>query len=197
MHSARWWCARRSCSFESWVMSYTVAIRWKRHRFDMRSSSPRARPTNGGGILASWCGMRGIVTLAAALALPDGSSAFPARDVIVFSAFCVVLSTLVLQGLTLRALMQWLGLRDDGSVEREIGSPASRLHGLPCTRSSEKARFRTKPTFCAVSTRLGYAPRSHVTQPVPRTRTTRVLQHFSGRRSRLNGKRSRISEPGT
>jgi len=40
--------------------------------------------------------------------------------VIVFTAFCVVLSTLVLQGLTLRPLMRWLGLRDDGTVTREI-----------------------------------------------------------------------------
>jgi len=64
--------------------------------------------------------MRGIVTLAAALALPDGATPFPHRDVIVFSAFCVVLTTLVLQGLTLRPLMQWLGLHDDGTVEREI-----------------------------------------------------------------------------
>jgi len=70
-----------------------------------------------GAILASWCGMRGIVTLAAALALPPG---FPHRDLIVFSAYCVVLCTLILQGMTLRPLMHRLRLTDDGSVEREI-----------------------------------------------------------------------------
>jgi hypothetical protein len=100
----------------AWVMTYTMARRWKIQRFGGRLPLPTAR----NGILASWCGMRGIVTLAAALALPGGSSGFPYRDPIVFSAFCVVLSTLVLQGLTLRPLMQWLGLRDDGTVEREI-----------------------------------------------------------------------------
>jgi Na+/H+ antiporter len=104
----------------AWVMSYTMARRWKIHRFGARLPLPTAR----NGILASWCGMRGIVTLAAALALPSGSSGgssgFPYRDLIIFSAFCVVLSTLVLQGLTLRPLMQGLGLRDDGTVEREI-----------------------------------------------------------------------------
>jgi CPA1 family monovalent cation:H+ antiporter len=63
--------------------------------------------------------MRGIVTLAAALALPESPSAFPHRDLIVFCAFCVVLTTLVVQGSTLRPLMHWLGLHDDGSVERE------------------------------------------------------------------------------
>ena len=65
--------------------------------------------------------MRGIVTLAAALALPDGSPGFPHRDLIVFCAFCVVLTTLVLQGLTLRPLLQRLCLGEDRTVEREVG----------------------------------------------------------------------------
>ena len=67
--------------------------------------------------------MRGIVTLAAALALPTGGAdgvAFPFRDLILFTAFGVVLGTLVLQGLTLRPLMNALELEDDGSVEREV-----------------------------------------------------------------------------
>ena len=79
-------------------------------------------PTVGGGLVISWCGMRGIVTLAAALALPDGppSTAFPYRDLIILCAFCVVLSTLVVQGMTLRPLIEWLGLKDDGTVDREV-----------------------------------------------------------------------------
>ena len=61
-------------------------------------------------------------TLAAALALPDGTAdtAFPYRDLIILCAFCVVLTTLVLQGLTLRPLLAMLGLKDDGSVSREV-----------------------------------------------------------------------------
>lgn len=102
----------------TWTLAYVVALRWKRRRFG--PGDPGSMPTYGNGILAAWCGMRGIVTLAAALALPDGPSGFPHRDIIVFSAFCVVLFTLVLQGLTLRPLMKRLGLRDDGSVDREI-----------------------------------------------------------------------------
>jgi len=79
-------------------------------------------PPGGGSLIVGWCGMRGIVTLAAALALPDGSgaTAFPYRDLIVLCAFCVVLTTLVLQGMTLRPLLVWLGLKDDGSVEHEL-----------------------------------------------------------------------------
>ena len=66
--------------------------------------------------------MRGIVTLAAALALPDGSGgtmAFPYRDLIVLTAFTVVLGTLVIQGLTLRPLLMILKLEDDDSIDGE------------------------------------------------------------------------------
>src|SRR5262249_60563039 len=55
-----------------------------------------------GDLLIAWCGMRGLVTLATAFALPAG---FPGRDPIVLTAFCVVLGTLVLQGMTLKPLL--------------------------------------------------------------------------------------------
>ena len=73
-----------------------------------------ARPK--ASFVAGWCGMRGIVTLAAAIALPEG---FPGRDLILLTAFVVVLGTLVLQGMTLRPLLLWLDLRDEHPVERE------------------------------------------------------------------------------
>jgi Na+/H+ antiporter len=101
----------------AWVMSHTTASRWRIRRFGAPSMERLTTPTFASGLLSSWCGMRGIVSLAAALALPES---FPHRDLIVFCAFCVVLATLVLQGLTLRPLMHRLGLRDDGTVAREI-----------------------------------------------------------------------------
>jgi CPA1 family monovalent cation:H+ antiporter len=73
--------------------------------------------TTSNAIVVAWCGMRGTVTLAAALALPAD---FPARDLVLFTAFCVVLGTLVIQGLTLRPLMRRLGVEQDDSVEREV-----------------------------------------------------------------------------
>jgi monovalent cation/hydrogen antiporter len=105
-----------------WVMSYNWVVRWRIRRFGVHLPRPMTLPTIGSGLVISWCGMRGIVTLAAALALPDGGAdaAFPHRDLIIFCAFCVVLSTLVVQGLTLRPLMKWVGLKDDGAVEREL-----------------------------------------------------------------------------
>jgi CPA1 family monovalent cation:H+ antiporter len=64
--------------------------------------------------------MRGAVSLAAALALPletDAGRPFPERDLIVFIAFCVVLVTIVVQGLTLPLLIRALGVREDGTEE--------------------------------------------------------------------------------
>jgi CPA1 family monovalent cation:H+ antiporter len=85
---------------------------------DAVALSPRAAAVVG------WCGMRGTVTLAAALALPTGGQGgvpFPYRDLILVTAFGVVLGTLVFQGLTLRPLLLRLRLEDDGTVDREVG----------------------------------------------------------------------------
>ena len=73
-------------------------------------------------VVLSWSGMRGAVSLAAALALPlttDAGAAFPDRGLIVFLTFGVILGTLVVQGLTLPALIRWLDLEDDGLAEKE------------------------------------------------------------------------------
>ncbi len=66
--------------------------------------------------MLGWSGMRGSVSLAAALALPLD---FPGRDRILFVTFAVILATLVLQGLTLPAVIRWSGVRDDGAEARE------------------------------------------------------------------------------
>jgi monovalent cation/hydrogen antiporter len=72
--------------------------------------------------------MRGIVTLAAALALPHqlNGTGFPYRDLIVFTSFAVVLGTLVIQGLTLGPLLGSFNLRDDDPVEREVNAGRQR-----------------------------------------------------------------------
>lgn len=103
-----------------WVMGYVVvARRVGEHRPKMPDEYPSFRVA----AVIAWCGMRGTVTLAAALALPDsprGEFSFPYRDLILFTAFFVVLGTLVLQGMTVSPLMRKLELHDDGSVEREV-----------------------------------------------------------------------------
>jgi NhaP-type Na+/H+ or K+/H+ antiporter len=70
-------------------------------------------PPPGIGVLVSWCGMRGLVTLATAFALPLD---FPERNLIVLSAFSVVLGTLVVQGFTIRPLMALLRIAPDHAL---------------------------------------------------------------------------------
>ncbi|MEV4918022.1 Na+/H+ antiporter [Streptomyces tirandamycinicus] len=70
-----------------------------------------------------WSGMRGVASVALALAIPlrtEVGSPFPGRDVIVFIAFAVIMTTLVLQGLTLPWLVKRLGVRADTDAERAL-----------------------------------------------------------------------------
>ncbi|MEU9996307.1 Na+/H+ antiporter [Streptomyces sp. NPDC050848] len=70
-----------------------------------------------------WSGMRGVASVALALAIPlrtDDGSPFPGRDEIVFIAFCVIMTTLLLQGLTLPWLVRRLGVRADTDAERAL-----------------------------------------------------------------------------
>jgi len=70
----------------------------------------------------SWAGLRGAVTLAAALALPvatHSGAPFPERDLLIYLAFCVILATLVVNGLSLPLVIRLLGLEDDGDAAEE------------------------------------------------------------------------------
>jgi monovalent cation/hydrogen antiporter len=100
----------------AWHMAFNAIMRWRDRTFGFKPTRLMLRPTVGSGLVIAWAGMRGIVSLAAALALP---SSFPYRDLIVTTAFSVVLGTLILQGLTLRPLLRWLDLKDDDPVGRE------------------------------------------------------------------------------
>ncbi|MBZ9740033.1 MULTISPECIES: cation:proton antiporter [unclassified Mesorhizobium] len=98
-----------------WVASYVAIIRW----FARFGGEDRKReaPTFRGGVLVGWCGMRGLVTLVVAIALPAD---FPGRDPIVLAAFAVVLGTLVLQGMTLKPLLHILAFERDTTIDREV-----------------------------------------------------------------------------
>ncbi|MDB5808992.1 MAG: nhaK [Betaproteobacteria bacterium] len=100
-----------------WHMSFNAVARWANTQYGFNPPRPMLRPSIGSGLIISWAGMRGIVTLAAALALPEG---FPYRDLIVLTAFSVVLGTLVIHGLTLKPLLRALDLHDGDPVGREL-----------------------------------------------------------------------------
>ena len=112
----------------AWVMGYHALRRWWSGR---RAGDGHPIPTIGGSVVVSWAGMRGIVTLAAAFAIPESlpnGSPFPYRDLILLCAFAVVLGTLVLQGLTLKPLIRRLGLTDDDPVGREVRLARTRAY---------------------------------------------------------------------
>ncbi|HMI45749.1 MAG TPA: sodium:proton antiporter, partial [Gemmatimonadaceae bacterium] len=103
----------------AWVTGAAAFSRWRCRPSVDGTPGPRDAVAldRRSAAVVGWCGMRGTVTLAAALALP---AAFPFRDLILTTAFGVTLGTLVVQGLTLRPLILRLGIKDDGSIEREV-----------------------------------------------------------------------------
>ena len=102
-----------------WVFPETYLAHFFQTRFLTRKETP---PDPRQVFVVGWTGMRGVVSLAAAIALPaaliDGSP-FPHRGLIVFLTFCVILVTLVLQGLTLPPLIRSLGLAGEAGPNCE------------------------------------------------------------------------------
>ena len=96
----------------AWINTTPYLVRALDRRPQQRARRQGWRPR----MITAWSGMRGSVSLAAALALPAD---FPQRDVVLFLTFAVIFTTLVLQGLTLPALIRRLGVVDDGAEERE------------------------------------------------------------------------------
>ena len=98
-----------------WVFPATYVPRWLSPSLRERDPSPPLRYP----AFIAWNGMRGAVTIAAALLVPletDAGAPFPGRDLIIFFAFAVVLATLVVQGLSLPLAIRWLRLEADDSV---------------------------------------------------------------------------------
>jgi NhaP-type Na+/H+ or K+/H+ antiporter len=114
----------------AWVFVVLMAPKWIARRMTSWE----------GGVFLSWAGMRGAVSLAAALALPlstDAGAPFPGRDLILFLTFSVILATLVGQGLTLPLLIRALGLEDDGGEAREDAKARIRAAEAALARLAE------------------------------------------------------------
>jgi CPA1 family monovalent cation:H+ antiporter len=119
---------------------------------DRREQQRARRGTWRTRLIVGWSGMRGAVSLAAALALAPN---FPQRNVVQLMTFAVILTTLVMQGLTLPVLIRRLGVHDDGSEQREeltgrraaVNVALSRIDELaaePWTREDTVERMRMK-----------------------------------------------------
>jgi monovalent cation/hydrogen antiporter len=93
-------------------------------------------------VMMGWTGMRGVDSLAAALAVPfvvDTGARFPDRDLIFFLTFAVIFGTLVLQGLTLSPVIRWLGVVDDRLWEAEERKARLAANRAALTRVQELA----------------------------------------------------------
>ncbi|GGZ31400.1 Na+/H+ antiporter [Streptomyces poonensis] len=105
-----------------WLLPATWLTRWLHARLD-RDHDEDIPLTWRETVVMWWSGMRGVASVALALAIPlqteDGSS-FPVRDEIVFIAFGVIMGTLLLQGLTLPWLVGRLGVKADTEAEKKF-----------------------------------------------------------------------------
>jgi len=137
-----------------WIATYIQAALWKAKRFGGGRWPGPNPPTWKGAAIVMWCGMRGIVTLAAAYALPGPTATSPGvpyRDLLVVCAFGVVVGTLVVQGLTLRPLISALRIAADHSVDQEVHHASERLaraalEALSGDHSSEARALRREFT---------------------------------------------------
>jgi monovalent cation/hydrogen antiporter len=108
-----------------WVYTASYVPRWMSARIRARDPYPPWQYP----AMIGWAGIRGAVSLAAALALPltiHGGDSFPQRSFVIYLAFCVILATLVFQGLTLPVVIRLLRLEDDGISDRE--ETKARIH---------------------------------------------------------------------
>ena len=102
-----------------WVYPGAVIAYWIRRNL---MHQPEPYPSNKQVFIVAWTGMRGVLALAAAISLPtmlQNGEPFPQRNVIIFLTFCVIFVTLVLQGLTLPAVIRKLGLAIDSAHNME------------------------------------------------------------------------------
>ncbi|HVI23582.1 MAG TPA: cation:proton antiporter, partial [Myxococcales bacterium] len=131
-------------SFPATHMNYFL----RRRFFGQKDKTPSSREI----FLIGWTGMRGVIALAAALALPqtepDGTP-FPFRNVVVFLTFAVILLTLVVQGLTLAPLIRLLGLGGADSTQQEEDE-ARRIVLDAAISHLERARAADRPEHSRV-----------------------------------------------
>ena len=144
-----------------WVIpaSYLPRLLFKRLR--LRDPYPKWQHV----AIIAWTGMRGVVSLAAALALQDqkeDGTPFPGRDLILFLTFTVILATLVVQGFSLPFLIRWLGIEDDGIIDKEEHEARLRANQAALTRL--KAITDSDPARVEALQRLRLEYEDHILQ---------------------------------
>jgi monovalent cation/hydrogen antiporter len=144
-----------------WVFPATYLPRFLSRRVRGRDPYPGWRNV----VVIAWTGMRGVVSLAAALAIPltvASGASFPHRDLILFLTFCVILVTLVVQGLSLPLVLRWLGVMEDGSEVREEARARFQAVDAAISRLDELAAQDEQPEAGVGYMQRYYEKRRHV-----------------------------------
>lgn len=142
--------------------------------------------------IVAWTGMRGVVSLAAALAIPlttDGTPdgpPFPGRDLILFLTFIVILATLVVQGLSLPVLIRWLGVKDDGSMENEERQARLKANQAALARLNELTESDTAKTDALHRMRIEYEDHIRQVEGAELANAGTTLRLFSSEYERLS-----------
>jgi monovalent cation/hydrogen antiporter len=143
-----WWSAAVAITAMAVRMAWVFPGAYLPRLLSARIRSREAAPPPAQVFVVGWTGLRGVVSLAAALALPvetAGGLPFPYRNLILLLTFAVILSTLLLQGLTLRPLVRLLGLPKDRSSEEEQLSARIRSTERVLERVSEMEVAKAAP----------------------------------------------------
>lgn len=165
----------------AWQLFVSAVVALRNRLSGAAGRSVPVESTAAGSLLIGWSGMRGIVSLAAALALPAG---FPFRDLIVLAAFFVVLGTLVVQGLTLKPLLRLLGMHDDDPVAQEVRAARARaLH-------AGMASLRDEQSAAAAIVRQELA--AHLAQAEDDTQRARHTEHTDFHQRALDAARQEV-----
>jgi CPA1 family monovalent cation:H+ antiporter len=142
-----------------WLWTYPAA--WLPRKLFRRIRERDPMPPTSVLVLISWTGMRGAVSLAAALAIPlttDAGTPFPGRSLILFLTFAVIFGTLVVQGLTLPAVIRRLGLEEEGDeAGRELAQARIEAAEAALARLEELAGEHWVREDTAERVRAGYA----------------------------------------
>lgn len=159
------------------------------------AGTEHAAPDPKHALIAAWSGLRGAVSLAAAIAIPEhlpGGAGFPHRDLIIFITFSVILVTLVGGGLTLPALIRALHLTPGGDEEREEKQRALVVTaGAALDRIGELERAGTLDAAHAQTLRTRFEHRREINRAAERGRD-HLRRHFDVERELVEAQRDAL-----
>lgn len=146
----------------AWMFAVPLVV-----RLVHRGPAETAQSSVAERLVLGWSGMRGGVSLAAALALPltAAGHAFPYRADIIFISYVAIATTLVVTGLTLSSLVRWLGLGEEEVIAREEARARIQLAHAALTHIEDLAARERLPEPVADQIRMTYEQRIHRLAP--------------------------------